>query len=365
MTYTHYGWQVSPYSAKTRSYFQFKKIPFTDVVPSAIRFYFIQKAVGRIIMPTVLQPDGTWLQDSSEIIQTLEARYPDRSIIPPGPKQKLTSLLLEMHADEWLPLISLNTRWNIPENHNFAIQEFARDGFPFLPSFIGKKMSAPMARKMQSYLPVLGITEKTIPGIQSFRAELIAELNTHLEQYPFLLGSRPCLGDFSLYGPLWAHCYRDPGSRHLFDDAPALVRWFERLASPDGSVGEFLKDDEVPSTLDPILKTLFSEQWSYLLTLVEKIDAWCEKNPDAHRVPRALGNCVFKVGGHTDQRRLLTFMQWKAQRALEAYAAFSTEEQESVDLWLDSIGFKDALKLKIANPLERKNFKMLLKNRPS
>ena len=63
---------------------------------------------------------------------------------------------------------------------------------------------------MYSYLPVLGITEKTKPEIEQWAQELLLQLNTHFEQHPFLLGTKPCLGDFGLYGPLYALVWRDP-----------------------------------------------------------------------------------------------------------------------------------------------------------
>lgn len=359
MTYTHYGWPVSPYSAKTRAYFRFKGIPFNDVEPSALRlFRVIQRAVGRAIMPTVRQPDGTWLQDTSEIIDTLERRYPTPSITPDGPRQRVASLLMELHADEWMPIVIMHTRWNIPENRSFAEQEFGRYGFPWLPSILGRRLARPVAEKMRSYLPILGVTKETSPGIESFARDLIAQLNTHLEQHPFLLGTRPCLGDFSLYGPLWAHCYRDPGSRHLLNDAPAVVSWFDRLAQPNGEPGVFLEDDVVPDTLKPILATLFRDQWPYITALVEKIDAWCTDHPDAKRVPRALGNCDFNIAGYQGTRRLMTFVQWMAQRPLAAYADLDENQKESVNTWLGGFGAEGKLDLKISNPFERHNFKM-------
>ena len=48
----HFGWLVSPYSAKTRAYLEFKGIPFEDHVPSARRLYTeIRPAVGRVLTP--------------------------------------------------------------------------------------------------------------------------------------------------------------------------------------------------------------------------------------------------------------------------------------------------------------------------
>ena len=123
----HYGWLVSPYSAKTRSYLKYKQIPFNEIEPNIFHFYRkIQKAVGRIIMPTVKLPDGTWLQDSSHIIDEMEQQHPKRSITPDGTVQKLVSLLFELYADEWLPMAALHYRWNIQDNTQFALKEFSR-----------------------------------------------------------------------------------------------------------------------------------------------------------------------------------------------------------------------------------------------
>ncbi|MGB1016582.1 MAG: glutathione S-transferase family protein, partial [Nannocystaceae bacterium] len=337
----HFGWPVSPYSAKTRAYLRWKQIPFTDVEVGALRLFTrIRKAVGRAVMPTVLRPDGTWLQDSSEIIDTFEREFPTPSILPTGPRQRIASLLIELHADEWLPIVAMFTRWTIPENREFARNEFARSGFPRMPKFLSRRLIAPVAEKMAAYLPILGVSEATGPGINAFTQTLIATLNTHFQVHPYLLGSRPCLGDFALYGPLWAHCYRDPGSRHYFADAPAVVEWFERLTEPPSPPvpGVFLAADEVPDTLDPIFSTLFREQWPYIQTLIQAIEAWCSEHPHATRVPRALGNCDFEIGGHTGTRRLITFTQWMAQRPLAAYAELTDNDRKNVDTWLARCG---------------------------
>ena len=135
-----------------------------------------------------------------------------------------------------------------------------------------------------------GVTPSTQPGLEAFAASLVSQLDltltptptlplhpnpnqvsqldVHLATHDFLLGGAPCRGDFTLYGQLWAGLYRDPHSRHLFDGAPHVVRWFERLhghfADPafpsdvartikfaEPPTGKFLPSDEVPTTLHP------------------------------------------------------------------------------------------------------------------
>ena len=115
------------------------------------------------MMPTVELSDGRFLQDSSRIIDHFEALPNTPTIVPTTPKQRLASALLEIYADEWLPLIAMCTRWTIPENRHFAQSDFGRCAFPWLPSLLSRPFAKTMAKKMSSYLPVLGITEDTTP----------------------------------------------------------------------------------------------------------------------------------------------------------------------------------------------------------
>lgn len=363
--YRHFGWLTSPYSAKTRSYLRFKGIDFEDHAPTAIELFGrIRKAVGRPVMPTVQTADGRWLQDTSEIIDTLERAHPDRAVIPSTPRQRVAALLLEVHGDEWLPILAIHYRWNVPENGRFAVREFARDGLPWIPDPLARRLIRPVARKMASYRRVLGVGEDTRAGIERFARELIGHLDAHFAGVPFLFGSRPSIGDFALFGPLWAHMYRDPGTTGLFDEAPALREWFERMLRPDGEPGAFAPDDAIPKSLVPIFATLFEEHWAFARATFERIDAWCTENPGAQRVPRSLGNHPFTIGGAAGTRRLLTFSAWMAQRPLEAYRALDDSGRERVRAWLGGLGHPDALELTIRHPQERVDFQMRLREPP-
>ena len=276
-----YGWPVSPYTQKVKSYLLTRGIPFQDVAPTGLMLRrTVQGAVGRTIMPPVQHDAGGWLQDSSVIIDWMEAHHQGDSISPPGPRQRLAALLIELYADEWMPMAALHYRWNIVENAAFARAEFARYALPWLPGMLGRRLIAPMAEKMSGYLPLLGVTTETIPGLEASTEALIAGLEAHLIGHDFLLGSRPCIGDFALYGPLWAHLFRDPGSRRLFDDAPAVQAWMARLENPAPLSGSFLADDVVPESLDFLLRDLFAEQWPYITSIHSAITAWLAKMSD-------------------------------------------------------------------------------------
>jgi glutathione S-transferase len=330
----HYGWQVSPYSAKTRSYLEYIDADFKDVEPDVFTMYRrIQKAVGRIIMPTVRLPGGIWLQDSSAIIDHFEALPDTTSVQPTGPTQRLASALLEVFADEWMPMAALHYRWNIDTNSRFALTEFARSGLPWLPRILGRPVVRSMAGKMQSYLPLLGVTEATQPAVAQTAQIVLTCLEVQLQKTPFVLGNRPCVGDFALFGPLWAHLYRDPGSRHLFDDTPAVVRWMEMLSNQPTASGDFLADDRVPACLNPLFACILTDQWAWITTLEAAIHEYCVAHPEATRVPRALGDADFEIRGIQGRRKLVSFVQWKAQRARSAYISAGSAS----DPWLREV----------------------------
>ena len=354
-----YGWPVSPYTQKTRSYLKTRGIPFEDIQPTTLVLARrIRSAVGRAIMPTVQLDDGTWLQDSAVIIDWMEAAHPEDTIVPPGPTQRLAACLIELYADEWLPMAALHYRWNVPENAAFALDEFGRYGMPWLPLFLSRPLSRRIGEKMAGYLPRLGVSEQTIPGLESVTTGLIAGLQEHLSGHDFLLGQRPCIADFALFGPLWAHLYRDPGTTALFDAAPAVRAWMARLESPSPLSGRFLPGDEIPQSLDFLFVDLFTDLWPHVTALQTAIDAWVAANPKATRVPRSLGSTRFTLGGTEGERRLITFLAWKAQRPLDALDAI--DEPAATQAWLSRVGGEEMLTAQPASRQRRRGFTLQL-----
>ena len=64
--FTQFSWPVSPYSAKTRTYLRFKRIPFDEVEPSArMLFRDIKREVGAAITAAAFLIPWTGLDRSS------------------------------------------------------------------------------------------------------------------------------------------------------------------------------------------------------------------------------------------------------------------------------------------------------------
>ncbi|MEZ2744243.1 glutathione S-transferase family protein [Halopseudomonas bauzanensis] len=313
------GAPVSLYTGKVRCYLQFKGIGFEEVLatPQVFKELIIPRTGVRYI-PVLVTPDDQVIQDSTEIIDHLEQRFPDRPVYPTGPCQRLVALLLEVYGDEWLVNPAMLYRWKIEENREFAIQEFGRTRLPDASAAeqyaAGLEASAPFA----GALPRLGITDHSRAAIEQSYLTLLDELNTHFSSHDYLLGDKPCIGDFGLIGPLYAHLYRDPASGRLMRErAPQVARWVERMISPDASShdGAFMPDDQVPDTLLPIINRMFEEQVPVLLETARQLKEWTEANPGVEDIPRAIGTLRYRLGDMEEERLVFPYTVWMWQRA--------------------------------------------------
>jgi len=269
----------------------------------------------------------------------------------------LVSLLLETYGDEWLVIPAMHYRWNKDENIEFAKQEFGRTSAPQASPeeqyAIGQETSKPFA----GALPRLGVSEDAIPAIEKSYMDLLTELDKHFAQHDFLLGSQPCMGDFGLIGPLYAHLYRDPYSGRIMDEhAPNVVAWIKRMIEPTPLSGKFLANDQIPETLLPILQRMMNEQASVITQTIDQIAQWVEQN-DGTAIDRVIGKVAFTIEDTQTSRLTFPYMQWMWQRCYDFYHA--QNDKSVIDELLSSVnGLEDLLNTPINHRINRVNNKM-------
>ena len=83
------GAEMSPYSVKVRSYFRYKAIPHQWVLRNAASQAEFEKYAKMPIIPLVVTPEGSGIQDSTPIIDAMEKLYPEPSIHPDDPVAQL------------------------------------------------------------------------------------------------------------------------------------------------------------------------------------------------------------------------------------------------------------------------------------
>jgi len=361
--YTLFGGDISYYTGKALSYLRYKAIP-VDYQQATRDVYkkVILPAVGWPVIPVVVTPDKTVLQDTSDIIDVLEEKFPQAPIVPQTPRQKIVALMLEVYGDEWLKLPAMHYRWN--HNLDWIIGEFGRLSAPDLDEQGQREVGEQTCRPFRGSLPMLGVTEKSSQAVEASYEALLLELDAHFSRFEYLLGSRPCIGDFGLIGPLYAHQYRDPNSGALMQRiAPNVVKWVLRMMEPAPLAGEFLADDEVPDTILPVLTRMLREQVPVIHDTMDRLAEWAQQNPQEREAPRAIGLHAFTleaglVGEVTEQRAIQPFVQWMWQRPLDAFANLDASAQSSVSSLLTNAGANDALFKQPGIRVRRHNYKL-------
>jgi len=356
------GHEFSLYSGKARAYLRFKQIPFAESITAENR-ELIAERVGRRVMPVVLTSDGDCVQDTTLIIDYFEERYPEPSVYPAGPWQRLVSLLFEVYGDEWLVLTAMHYRWHFKrQNLRYVLRNFGDIIKPRWPRLLRPIGGIPVAILFGTlYKPVMGRTRRNIAEIEKSYESFLDDFDRHLGEFPYLLGDRPCIGDFGLIGPLYAHLYRDPyPGRLMRARAPNVVKWVERMQRPVKFDGDFLADGRVPETLYPLLKRMFDEQMPVLVDTMRRVGRWAAEHPDARGIPRFIGKHEFSLGKVKATRNVMPFAQWMYQRPLAHYQSLSADVKERIDPILDELGGLGGLNEPIIAPLKFDNYRLRL-----
>lgn len=353
--YKLYGAEFSLYTGKVRSYLRKKGIPFEEILStSKVYTNFIEPRTGVRYIPVLQTPNNEVIQDTTTILDRLERDFRSPSIYPATPMQKLVSLLLETYGDEWLVIPAMHYRWNFPDdNEPFIYEEFGTIVSTALPAFMRARLGKKLAGRFRGALPYLGISADTVPGIEASYTALLADLNAHFSQHDYLLGSRPCVADFSFIGPFYAHLYRDPYPGNLMrDTAPAVADWVERMMSEEPANGALLGADEIPETLLPVLRRMAQEQVPVLLETDAKLSEWRDSNDDG-RIPRSIGSHSFQVEGAEGTRAIFPYALWMFKRPVDFYQSLPLDVRAKLDDLLQPLGFADVLEQGLQNRLVR------------
>jgi glutathione S-transferase len=333
-----YGWQVSYYTGKVRSYLRFKGIAYTERSPDIFDYYVgLRRRTGTVAIPVVRTGAGEWLQDSSHIIDRLEVAFPDRSVLPSTAVQRFAAYLFELWGDElWIPS-GLITRWcHLQQNYAFLERDVASDLLPGWPHWVQKRAVAQVARHMMGYLPKAGVIPAQHGVLDRWTALQLDALDRHFAASAFLFGTRPSLGDFGLMGPLYGHLGRDPWpARHLVEPRTHVRAWIERMNRSAPAAGDFLPGDAIPATLEPLLQSLFGEMLPYLEGVLRVAQPALARGG---RLPRFMDEVEFPLADGRYRRPAMPYALWMLQRMLDAWRAMPRTDQDAVRAWLTAHG---------------------------
>jgi glutathione S-transferase len=326
--YRIFGAELSPYSVKVLSYFRYKGIRHEWIERNQNTQAEYQKYAKLPLVPAVATPEGEGLQDSTPILEKIEAKFPEPSIHPPDPALAFLSALLEEFGDEWGNKWMFHYRWARPVDQESAATRLAQGMMPELAGEALARMAAGIRERMVGRVWFVGSSPKTAPIIEASYLETLALLEEHLATRPYLFGARPAFADFGLWGQLY-QCLTDPTPGALMRErAPHVVRWVERMIDARAG-GAF----EGWDTLAPTLEALLANQVGRLFL------PWSDANAKAI----ASGAETFSVviGGETWEQKPQKYHARSLAALREKYAAVA--ERRVLDPILERTGCRSWL----------------------
>ena len=198
----------SLYSGRARSYLIKNGIAFQEFSSGHESFKAeILPEAKLATIPVLRTEDGRVIRDGAAIIEYFESRN-DRPCLPKTPQQRIISALFDLIGAEGLLRPAMHYRWNFPEeNLSFLHYHFFHSQRQH-PEREAKTQY--MMDKMRYAAMIFGVNDASAELVETLYMEFLLALDKHFEQYPYLLGWKPCIGDFGLLAPLYAHLGRDP-----------------------------------------------------------------------------------------------------------------------------------------------------------
>jgi len=364
-TLIHHGVMFSYYSAKTRSYLGYRRIPCVERYYADAMQGRIRDVTHKVMIPVVEMPDGELLQDTTQIIDELERRFPQRRVLPDDPVMLLVSRLVEFIIDELWISVAMNTRWNDPESKAFIIGEFGAriGGSAGLEGAEARAMGEQVAERMQSYLPRLGVGDpEGLLMAGRFLRETSLCLDRLVGRTRYALGERPTLMDFCLFTGYYGHLYRDPGEaqRFLKTETPGLSYYLDNLHAAHCLPEE--GDLAITGALRDYLQRIGPAGAGFARGIQEGTARLADTATPGRVFEEAIADFTFDMLGEPFTRGGSTFSAWKLQRVRDVYSELSARQRERVDGLLVGTGWPELLRDEPVYRLERRDCRVHLQS---
>ncbi|MEM7217449.1 MAG: glutathione S-transferase family protein [Pseudomonadota bacterium] len=289
-TYTLYGTKRSYFTAKLENALRFQALPYVLVDKMIHDGSEIERRTGSGAIPALVTPEDWPLSDSTPIARLLNDRYPERAFIPATPVQQIGVRLLEDWLDEWFMRVAMYTRWNFPESvdalvgSGISMRELGKPWHATTDAeratlrpqvdFSLQRIRTFRERMTTEVARAYGTTPEQGQDVMRWYGEFLDDLADHLAVHPFLLGTRPTVADFVISGGCAAHFGNDLYPRALIEArAPVVLRYAERCWDATWEHGEWLADDALPDTWQPLFAAMQTHYLRYLLANREAIYA--------------------------------------------------------------------------------------------
>ena len=205
----------SPFSEKIRLIFGYKKLAWKSVlIPNILPKPDVVALTGGYRKTPVLQIGADIYCDTALICDVLEHLQPSPSLYPAGIKG--AARITAQWADSTLFWAAM--AYNLGPKGAAAM-------FAGAPPEVAKAFGED--RKLMS----AGMTRLRTPDATAAYRSYLRRIANMLDGQDFLMGSAPCVADFSVYHPLWFTRTRVPVVADILDHTPGVLAWMDRMAA--------------------------------------------------------------------------------------------------------------------------------------
>jgi glutathione S-transferase len=210
---------MSPFCVKLETYLRMTGVEYKTSPAN-----FLKAPNGRI---PYVKIDGSYLGDTTLIIERLKKEYGDSLDSKLTPSQKAQGLLLRRFFEEHLYFGGAFLRWS-----NEDSWKHVRDVLkPLMPPVVGGMVLRKVRKDFLRELKTQGLAEHPTEQIVSIINEDLSALSTLLGNQPFFLGNDPSSIDATAYGFLMQQMYvpwDSPNKRHALS-LPNFSAYCERM----------------------------------------------------------------------------------------------------------------------------------------
>ncbi len=380
-TYVLWGSPHSYYTGKIRSYLIKKRVPYRELMPAHPEFTTrVVPGIRHFVVPVLETPDGRLVQDTTDMIEHLERKFPSPIMVPETPVQKAVAWLLGAFGSEALLPPGMHYRWSYRAvQESFLQAEFGRLVYSGPDRTARNQAGRQLMDYFNGFLPPLGVTETTIPTVESAYCELLDALDQHFQQWPYLLGGRPSIADFGFMAPLFAHLARDPVPATLMKNrATNVFNWTERMNLPaivdrefPSIPDSFPADDTIPESLHPVLRLVFQDWGPQLLAEAAHYNAWVDADPSMppgrmvsstgeRKVHPTLGPIEYQWRGITITRASSPHGLWHFEKAAAYARSLQGDARSRFDSLVQRAGGGAVMGIRLARAMKREDYVLVL-----
>ena len=210
---------------KVRAILDYKRVQYERVFPLGSTMVSLRRR-GKTGKVPAVEIDGKLIVDSTDIAYAIDEKFPDPPLLPADARERGLCHSLEDWADESLYFIGLYYRW------------YEAEGRKAVPAAFGESVSGRILyryylRMMLAQIRGQGTLRKTPEHVRRDLERHLDAIEGMLASRPYLLGDRPYLCDFALWGQL-NYLNRTPVGGEAIKPRQAIGSYIVRMKPATG-----------------------------------------------------------------------------------------------------------------------------------